>query len=83
MGKHWAMIARLEAHAHAGLHCHYQCAETGVEVGLIEPTNQVSIPHWKAHHRRPNEVQSEAEAWHRALKFFRAQAAAEAGLLGL
>jgi len=82
-GRDWAMIGRLESHGHAGLHCHLQCAETGIEVGLIEPVNQASIPHWKAHHRRPNEVLSETEAWNRALKFFRARAGAEAGSLGL
>jgi hypothetical protein len=81
--KDWAVIGRLESHGHAGLHCHLQCPQTGIEIGRIDPPGSISVPYWKAHHRRPNEVLSRAEAWRRALKFFRAQAAAEVGALGI
>ena len=79
-GGHWALIARLESHLHAGLHLHLQCAQNGVSVDQIDPPNAVSIPHWKAYHRRPNAVQSLSQAWEQAMGFFRAQAA-EAGSL--
>lgn len=77
---HWALIGRLESHVHAGLHLHLQCLGEGLAVDQIDPPNAVSIPHWKAYHRRPNAVLSLSQAWERALAFFRAQAA-EAGSL--
>jgi hypothetical protein len=83
IGKDWALIARLESHGHAGLHCHIQCVDQGISIGQIDPPNAISVPYWKAHHRRPNGLLSRSEAWHRALKFFRAQASAEVGLLGI
>jgi hypothetical protein len=83
IGNDWAMAARLESHAHSnGLHLHAECAERGITVGMIEPPDAVTIPHWRAHHSRPNRVLSETEAWELALKFFRAQAD-EIGQLGI
>lgn len=83
IGEDWAVMGRLEAHGHAGLHCHLQCPDSGIFLGPIGLDNMVSIPNRKDHHRRPNEVLSERIAWERALKFFRAHAAAGTGLLGL
>ena len=82
LGEDWALIARLESHGHAGLHCHLQCVQDGIAVGQVEPGNAISIPHWRAKHRRPNGVIPQTVAWERALKFFRAQAAT-VGTLGL
>lgn len=78
----WAVIGRLESHGHAGLHCHMQCPDNGIEVGQIDPPGAISVPHWKAHHRRPNGVLSTGAAWELALSFFRAQTG-EVGDLGL
>jgi hypothetical protein len=77
----WAMMGRLESHGHAGLHCHIQCPANGIEVGLIDPPGAISVPHWKAHHRRPNVVMSQSVAWELALRFFRAQSGAMGNLL--
>ena len=81
IGLDWATIARLEIHPHAGLHCHLQCPDQGVEVGVIAPKG-VLFPRHKAQHRRKKEVKSETDAWEKALEFFRAQTA-EVGLLGI
>lgn len=81
IGKDWAVIARLESHMHAGLHCHMQCLETGVTIGEIDPPDAVCIPHWREFHRRPNEVISKNTAWDMALEFFRAQAGEVGDLL--
>jgi hypothetical protein len=82
IGSEWAVIGRLESHGHAGLHCHFQCIDSGISVGQIEPPNSISVPHWKAHHRRPNKVFSEDEAWYLARRFFREQTAGN-GPLGI
>jgi hypothetical protein len=82
IGGDWAVIARLESHDHAGLHCHMQCVGNGIAVGQIDPPGAVSVPYWRDHHRRPNVVMSPGTAWELALKFFRAQTGA-VGELGL
>jgi len=81
VGEDWAVMGRLEWHGnHGQLHCHMQCAKNGIAVNEIEPAGCVSIPHWKAYHRERIGVESTKDAWHLALKFFRAQAA-EVGTL--
>lgn len=76
----WAMVARLESHAHHGLHCHAECGES-LTIGEIDPSGMRSIPDWRAVHRRSHEVKSQQEWWEYALRFFRAQAAERGPLL--
>lgn len=78
----WAMVARLESHSHAGLHCHAECGPGGgLTVGEIEPADMLSFPYWKSAHRRPHVLRGKKEWWELALKFFRAHAAARGDLL--
>lgn len=77
----WAMVARLESHPHAGLHCHAECSNGALTVGEIDPATAAAIPNWRRFHRRPPGLKSRREWWETALKFFRAKAGPSGDLL--
>lgn len=77
----WAMVARLESHAHSGLHCHAECGDDSLTVGEIAPASMRSLPHWRSYHRRAHLRYSETSWWELSLRFFRAQSGARGDLL--
>lgn len=77
----WAMVARLESHAHAGLHCHVECSGAALSVGEIAPSGAITLPAWRRFHRRPHDLKSPREWWETALRFFRANLRPSGNLL--
>jgi hypothetical protein len=77
----WAMVARLESHSHAALHCHVECGGAGLTVGEIAPSGAITFPPWRHFHRRAHGLKSQREWWETACKFFRIESASSGSLL--